>query len=514
MSDSHGRHENLIQEVGQLRGRIRQLEQLLRRQDRQDPHQLTQSDTPYSNCPLPYQSLDKDGHILEVNPAWLQSLGYERHDVVGRWFGEFMSHENRALFQERFSAFKTAGKTEGAQFELVCQDGAHIAGEFNGTIEFDRQGRFVRTHCIFQDITERKRAEDALQEQRDRAQTYLDLAAVMFVALNCQGSVTLVNKKACDLLGWAELDMVGKNWFNNFLPQRVREQVKGVYQELMAGSVEPAEYHENPILQRDGGERLVLWHSTVLKAGSGDITGILSSGEDITKRKQAEQELLDKRTQLKSLASELVLAQERERKRIAAHLHDDVCQNLAYVKMRLQMMSGTLDEQALIEDMTEASDTLTRMMQEVRTLSFELSPPILTEFGLEAAISYWLQEQIEQKHGLATAFMDDGQAKALEEDVQALLFRSVRELLVNVVKHSQAQRVEVSVARAEDQILIHLEDNGIGFSPDKVVIGKDTGGFGLFSIRERLSQMGGSLEIDSSPGQGCRSLLRAPLQQS
>jgi signal transduction histidine kinase len=95
-----------------------------------------------------------------------------------------------------------------------------------------------------------------------------------------------------------------------------------------------------------------------------------------------------------------------------------------------------------------------------------------------------------------------------------MLFRSVRELLANVVKHSQAQRVEVAMSRTEDQILIRFEDNGIGFAPDKVEVGRNTGGFGLFSIRERLSQLGGSLEIDSSPGRGCRNVLRAPLIQS
>jgi signal transduction histidine kinase len=153
-------------------------------------------------------------------------------------------------------------------------------------------------------------------------------------------------------------------------------------------------------------------------------------------------------------------------------------------------------------------------MQEVHSLTFELSSPVLTELGLEAAVSNWLTEQIEQKHGIVTVFTDRGQAKPLEEDIRALLFRSVRELLANVVKHSKADRVRLSVSREDDQIVIHLEDNGVGFAPDEVLIGNEAGGFGLFSIRERLSQMEGSLEIHSSPGQGCQSILRAPLRQS
>jgi signal transduction histidine kinase len=274
------------------------------------------------------------------------------------------------------------------------------------------------------------------------------------------------------------------------------------------------EFIEYRIIDRHDQTKWIHAQAGTVYDEGGKLIRLYGTVQDITGRKQAEQKLHDNQAQLTSLASELVVAEERERSRLAVHLHDDVCQNLAYVKMRLQMVSGALEDQARIEDLAEASDTLTRLMQDVRTLTFELSSPLLIEFGLEAAISEWLAEQIEQKHGIDTEFTDDGQAKPLEKDIQALLFRSVRELLVNVVKHSKAKRVEVSICREEDQILIRLEDDGIGFAPDKVVIGKDSGGFGLFSIRERLSQMGGSLENDSSPGRGCRSILRAPLQQS
>jgi len=275
----------------------------------------------------------------------------------------------------------------------------------------------------------------------------------------------------------------------------------------------------NVMLRIRRAENLLLQERDALDVQVQDRTAELEEANrelnaELIQRRRAEQQLLDNQAQLKSLASELVLAEERERTRIATHMHDDVCQNLAYSKMKLQMVHARLDDQTQMDDMTEVSDTLTRMMQDVRTLTFELSSPVLTEFGLEAAVSHWLTEQVEQRHGIATAFTDDGQPKPLEEDIRALLFRSVRELLANVVKHSKADQVGINISRAKDQILIRLEDDGIGFAPDQVVIGKDTGGFGLFSIRERRSQMGGSLEIDSSPSQGCRSILRAPLIQS
>ena len=207
----------------------------------------------------------------------------------------------------------------------------------------------------------------------------------------------------------------------------------------------------------------------------------------------------------------MVLAEERERQRIALCLHDDVCQSLAFVKMNLQIVNASLENQAHSRDVLAVCETLTQMMKEVRSLTFELSSPILSEFGLEAAVSNWLKEQIEQKHGMHTVFSEDGQDKPLSTDVQAMLFRSVREILTNTVKYSEARSVEVCIAREGNQVVILVEDNGIGFTPEAVVVSRESGGYGLFSIRERLDQLGGSLEIHSSPGNGCQSILRAPL---
>ncbi|NQV36020.1 MAG: PAS domain S-box protein [Phycisphaeraceae bacterium] len=363
------------------------------------------------------------------------------------------------------------------------------------------------------ELNERKQAEEALQASEERLRRAVVNSPFPIMIHAEDGEVVQISKAWSELTGYqAEEIPTITEWTAKAYGQGrhlIRTDIDMLYE--LNDKKNEGEYD---ISTKDG--RVLTWDFSSAPLGglSDGKRLVISMAMDVTERKQAELELLKNHAQLKSLASELVLAEERERNRIAVHLHDDVCQNLAYAKMKLQMVCETLDDQVRIADMTEVSDTLTRLMQDVRTLTFELSSPILTEFGLESAVSHWLTEQIEQKHGIATDFTDDGQAKPLEEDVQALVFRSVRELLANTVKHSQAKRIEVSISRAEDQVLVHLEDDGIGFDPDKVVIGKDTGGFGLFSIRERLSHLGGSLEIDSSPGQGCRSVLRAPLEQS
>ncbi len=117
--------------------------------------------------------------------------------------------------------------------------------------------------------------------------TFLEVAGVMFVGLDANGKVTLINRKGCDILGWTEEEIIGKNWHNHFLPKAVRVDVKSVFRKLMKGQVQPVEYFENPIKSKDGTEHTIAWHNTILKDRDGKIAGTLSSGEDITERKKA-----------------------------------------------------------------------------------------------------------------------------------------------------------------------------------------------------------------------------------
>jgi two-component system cell cycle sensor histidine kinase/response regulator CckA len=138
------------------------------------------------------------------------------------------------------------------------------------------------------DITERKQVEEALRQERDRAQKLLDIAGVMFVALDASGEVTLVNQKGRAVLGHEQKEIIGKNWFDNFLPDSMKDPTKTVFNRLMAGEIGPIEYYENAVVTKFGEERIIAWHNTILTSDEGNIVGTLSSGEDITNQKRAE----------------------------------------------------------------------------------------------------------------------------------------------------------------------------------------------------------------------------------
>jgi signal transduction histidine kinase len=235
--------------------------------------------------------------------------------------------------------------------------------------------------------------------------------------------------------------------------------------------------------------------------------------QDITERKQSEQRVLADRAQLKSLASQLSRIEERERHRLATALHDQIGQSLVFSKLKLDELRISGPSGDFSDALKEVCSSIEQVIQETRTLTFDLSSPILYELGFEAAVAEWLADEIEAKHGIETEFCDDGQEKPLDDDIRALLFRNVRELLINVVKHAQARKVKVDVRRTGMDVSVRVEDDGIGFDPAEVkAMAAKSDRFGLFSIRERLEQLGGLIEIDSGPDRGSRILMKAPLK--
>ena len=169
------------------------------------------------------------------------------------------------------------------------------------------------------------------------------------------------------------------------------------------------------------------------------------------------------------MAAELTLAEERERRRIAADLHDHVSQSLALARIQLGTARKVDSESGRNGLLDDVSQTLLKAIQDTRSLIFDLSSPMLNDLGLATAVSAWLRDQIGTPYNLETKFDDDGQKKPLTEDLRAILFRNVRELLVNVARHAQANEIEVSLERQDASIKIMIRDDGVGFDPQQAV---------------------------------------------
>ncbi len=213
---------------------------------------------------------------------------------------------------------------------------------------------------------------------------------------------------------------------------------------------------------------------------------------------------------LRALASELALAEERERRRIAADLHDRIGQALCFAKIQLETLRGDPSSDAA-ELLDSTIELIARARGDAQTLTFELSPPVLYDLGLEAAVE-WLVDRHQGRGGTRLRFEDDHRPKPIDEGLRVTLFRAARELLSNVFKHARASSCRLSVDRDDGHVRMTLEDDGVGFEVASAASAAgETGGFGLFSAREQLERLGGRLEIDSSPGRGTRAVMWGPL---
>jgi PAS domain S-box-containing protein len=222
-------------------------------------------------------------------------------------------------------------------------------------------------------------------------------------------------------------------------------------------------------------------------------------------------ELVSSQERLRALASELSLAEQRERQRLATDLHDYLAQLLALSKIKLGQAKQQQAPPAVATLLTETQDVLDTALVYTRTLVAELSPPVLQQFGLPTALG-WLSEQMKVRGLTVTVAMEPSLAP-IPEDRARLLFQSVRELLINVAKHGRVDQATVRVRQMDGELTITVSDEGAGFDVSLVsdTVSAVSSKFGLFSIRERMFALGGRFEIVSTPGHGTRAMLMVPL---
>lgn len=230
----------------------------------------------------------KNGKFIESNPAFLKIFGFRNRNELERYkVVDFYSDPlERDRIEEKL-AFK--GFLMNEEVKLRKKDGSIFFASISSTSATNELGKVIHHDSIIEDITERKELMEGIVQERDRSQLYLDIAGVMFIALDWAGNIILANQKTCEIIGKPEKELIGKNWVDNYLPKDVRSNVKDVFKNLMDDNTELAEFHENEILTISGDKRLIAWHNSQIKDDAGKIVGIVSSGLDITESKEEEE---------------------------------------------------------------------------------------------------------------------------------------------------------------------------------------------------------------------------------
>lgn len=401
-------------------------------------------------------------------------------------------------------------------FRIITEGGLERVVNGQGDVASDASGRPVQLLGTIQDITERKQAEEALREERDKAQCYLDTVEAMIIALDLNGHITLVNRKGCELLGYEEQELIGKNWFETCLPQpEGKEIVEPAFLDIIIGNLGAAEYYENLVVTRHGEERLIAWHVSYLRNVDGKIIGSLKAGDDITERKQAEENTLDLLQQNRDLTQRMFQIQEEERHHLAREIHDELGQWLTAMQLNAHIMiEGCVKcDDETYESVKIINKSAKHMHASIRNILHSLRPTILDELGLTESlrelVDLWQDQHI---HVGCELVMDDG-LNNLDETMNITIYRIVQEALNNVAKHAEASLTTVNIFIEQYKDLpvglnMSIEDNGNGMDLDE-----PTNGLGIAGMRERVLAAGGEFNNLSSPGKGMRIEVSLPVTQ-
>ena len=479
-----------------------------------------------------------EGVIMEANRCMCELAGMPRDAIVGRNIRDVLfSPDSLEAVPLRFDLLQQ-GETVVSERQIVRADGSRIFIEMRSKMMPD--GCY---QSIYRDITERKTTESSLynfaETLADRVEARTRELETVNASLNSHLQELRVSQallsemgRMAKVGGW-ELDLqTGKQvWTDEVYAiheveldfEPTAENGVMFYAPVFRPAIQDAvrrciEFGEPfdlelKFITARGNER---WVHSVGKADHqhGRIQGTF---QDVTERRLIDDALREKNAaldhsvaQLRKLAMELTQTEERERKRLAAILHDNVQQYIAAARMRISLLDGALTPEELTEGVSNALSLLGEALEASRSLTVSLCPPVLLEAGLMPGLQ-WLAEWMHDKHGLVVK-ITGGCSVIVPGPLCTFLFQAVRELLFNTVKHAGVKHASVALLQPDGMTLrVIVSDRGKGFSADESSPSQSSGGFGLFHLRERLVYMGGDFEVISSPGHGVRIMMTLPL---
>jgi PAS domain S-box-containing protein len=475
---------------------------------------------------------DAAGSRFWYNRRWYEYTGTTFEEMRG-WGWENVHHPDHVdRVRETWRKARDSGKSWEGTFPMRGRDGRYRWFLSHATPIRDDQGRIARWFGTNTDVTELRQAQEELRQSEERLRLALAGGEMGAWDVDLVNDTARWDSKEFALLGLREGSVCPSpmKFYRCIHPEDkavVRQSVDRAIDET--GSLE----HEFRVILSDGQIRWLAAKGRVLKDEEGKPVRMIGVNFDVTERKLAEArfrsfaheletrvaertgELVHLHERLRALTTDLNLTEQRERKRLATDLHDYLAQLLALVRMKLGQIRHLALPPAQADILREAEVVVNEALTYTRTLVTQLSPPVLHEFGLPAALRWLVEQMVRQELSVEVRqFVPDN--IPLPEDQAVLLFQSVRELLINVRKHAGTHQAVVTIEKHEGALRITVRDEGAGMDLASASAGTEqpsstSSKFGLFSIRERMLAIGGQFEVASSPGQGMTAQLILPL---
>ena len=453
--------------------------------------------------------VNRDYRYLLANRAYLDYRDTTRDDVLGRLIPEVVG---KGVFEREIK--KNLDEClQGKVVRFEMRYDYPKLGErdlFISSLPIEGPAGVDRVAFVMQDITERKRAGEALKRANAFADSIIETANVIFLQVDAAGLVRKVNAAAEEITGYTRAELEGTSWFEVLVPRDRYPYVWEEFERLMREGVTAGSF-ENPILTKQGEERQIMWRNTTLREGD-QIVGIISFGMDVTDRRRAEEQQKHLREAMQALSRRLVSAQETERREIARELHDEAGQLLTGLKLLIE--SADLDggeASAASELKQDITSTVDELLASIRDLSMRLRPPMLDDLGLVPTLAWHVQHFAAHTGVRVRLDCDPNTKRRFGPDVEVAAYRLVQESLTNVARHAMTDTAEVELRTDRTKLQVRVSDSGCGFSPSEKLHGSS---LGLLGMHERCLALGGRLSIDSSPGAGTTVAAELPFKPS
>lgn len=489
-------------------------------------------------------SLDSSGRIVDLNPAAARMANRPSGDLIGRHYDSLILPKHHVRLRELWRKV-CQGQKQTLELTNVNAQGQPQVIRLLAMAQLSPEGSITAVFVTVSDVTQsRRQARHAILENRllerrvvqrtaeliranrrlqaeiavrQAAQQAADhLAAIVassddaIIRLASDGTILSWNDAAERFYGYRPSEVIGCS-LKRLCPSD-GQLIGQMLHRISRG--EHVSHFETPLRRQDGQLVDVSLALSPVCDSQGAVVGASAIARDMTQRKQMEQALRDSEERYRQLANrlqamtvQLSLMEEQERRQVAMDLHDGLGQTLTLSQIKLNQLQKQpeLTGQQQIA-LAEIERLVGQANQSVRSLTFQISPPVLYDLGLSPAL-HWLAEDLLRQYDFHVAVQEDSDLPAIEEHWPVVLFRAIRELLLNAFKHSGAKRASVRLFREDAHFCLQVRDSGAGFDPSSV----QSRGFGLLSIQQRVNHLGGSVRVRSAPGHGTCVTIRVPL---
>ncbi|MFP4082659.1 MAG: PAS domain S-box protein [Candidatus Aminicenantes bacterium] len=462
-------------------------------------------------------AIDKNSRIIYLNHSAEEITGFKMEEALNEKCFEILNSDLCKDICPLKKAMETGKPVHNYELMITNREGNRVPLNITTSPLRSSNNEIIGAVENFRDLTKHKGLWGKLRRERNRAQQYLNIAGVIIVAINNNEIVTLINKKGCDVLGYRAEELIGRNWYDLCVPERFRKERKSEFKKLMAGKIELDEDYENIILTKSGEERIIAWHNTLITDEEGRIVGTLSSGEDITRRKAAEEELIrsEKLASLGQLAAS-----------VAHEVNNPLAGILVYVKLLLkkykqkELQSEWTETQLLkMEKELQRTTSIIRNLLDFARQSEPTMRPVQLNEAVEAALLL-----VEHQISLENISLE----KKLDPQLPLVLadFNKIQQVFINILLNatqampdggnltiatSLAEGVEIN-GSLKNAVRIDISDTGVGipkenlknlFTPFFTTKKEGKGvGLGLSVVHGIIGRHKGKIEVDSEPDAG------------